>query len=40
MMELLMACYMSAEQERVVDWKPAGLEAFVPAVARGEWSVL
>jgi predicted dehydrogenase len=35
--ELLMACYMSAEQERVVDWKPVGLEAFVPAVARGTW---
>jgi predicted dehydrogenase len=35
--ELLMACYMSAEQERVVDWKPKGLETFVPAVARGTW---
>jgi predicted dehydrogenase len=35
--ELLMACYMSAEQERVVDWKPEGLDAFVPAVARGTW---
>ncbi len=35
--ELLMACYMSAEQERVLDWKPQGLESFVPAVARGEW---
>jgi len=36
-MELLMACYMSAEQERVVDWKPAGLETFVPEVAQGTW---
>jgi predicted dehydrogenase len=35
--ELLMACYMSAEQERVIDWKPEGLESYVPAVARGEW---
>jgi predicted dehydrogenase len=35
--ELLMACYMSAEQERVLDWKPQGLDTFVPAVARGEW---
>ena len=35
--ELLMACYMSAEQERVLDWKPEGLDAFVPAVARGDW---
>ena len=24
--ELLMACYMSAEQERVLDWRPAGLD--------------
>jgi len=36
-MELLMACYMSAEEERVLEWKPAGLDAFVPAVARGIW---
>jgi predicted dehydrogenase len=32
--ELLMACYMSAEQERVIEWKPAGLESYLPAVAR------
>ncbi|HEY2933012.1 MAG TPA: Gfo/Idh/MocA family oxidoreductase [Acidobacteriota bacterium] len=36
-MELLMTAYMSAEQERVVEFKPEGLETFVPAVARGEW---
>jgi predicted dehydrogenase len=35
--ELLMACYMSAEEERTLDWKPDGLDAFVPAVARGSW---
>ncbi|HET7293568.1 MAG TPA: Gfo/Idh/MocA family oxidoreductase [Vicinamibacteria bacterium] len=35
--ELLMASYMSAEQGRTLDWKPEGLERFVPAVARGEW---
>ncbi len=35
--ELLMTAYMSAEQGRTIDWKPAGLETFVPAVARGEW---
>ena len=35
--ELLMACYMSAEQERVLAWKPEGLDRFVPAVARGDW---
>jgi predicted dehydrogenase len=32
--ELLMACYMSAEQERVVEWKPPGLESYVPPTAR------
>ena len=35
--ELLMAAYMSAEQERVVPWRPADLDTFVPAVARGTW---
>jgi len=35
--ELLMTAYMSAEKERTIDWKPAGLERFVPAVARGDW---
>jgi predicted dehydrogenase len=35
--ELLMACYLSAEQERVVNWRPEGLDTFVPAVARGVW---
>jgi predicted dehydrogenase len=36
-MELLMACYMSAEAERTIDWRPDGLDTFVPAVARGTW---
>jgi predicted dehydrogenase len=31
--ELLMACYMSAEEERVIPWKPATLETYVPPVA-------
>ncbi len=35
--ELLRACYMSAEQERVLPWRPPGLDEFVPAVARGTW---
>ena len=35
--ELLMACYMSAEQGRTLEWKPPGLDTFVPAVARGTW---
>ncbi|MFN8059506.1 MAG: Gfo/Idh/MocA family oxidoreductase [Vicinamibacterales bacterium] len=32
--ELLMTCYMSAEQGRVIPWKPEGLERYVPPVAR------
>ena len=32
--ELLMTCYMSAEAERVIDWKPEGLLTYVPPVAR------
>jgi predicted dehydrogenase len=34
---LLMTAYMSAEQGRTLDFPPAGLESFVPAVARGAW---
>jgi predicted dehydrogenase len=36
--ELLMTAYMSAEQGRVIDFRPEGLETFVPAVARGMWT--
>ncbi len=32
--ELLMACYMSAEQGRIIDWKPEGLLDYIPPVAR------
>ena len=35
--ELLMTAYMSAEQERTVDFKPEKLDDFVPAVALGTW---
>lgn len=35
--ELLMMAYMSAEQGRVIEFKPRDLETFVPAVARGTW---
>jgi predicted dehydrogenase len=35
--KLLMTAYMSAEQGRTLDFPPAGLESFVPAVARGAW---
>lgn len=35
--ELLMTAYMSAEAERVIGWRPANLDTFIPAVARGVW---
>jgi predicted dehydrogenase len=34
--ELLMACYMSAEKGCVLDWKPTGLDQYMPPVARRE----
>ena len=36
--ELLMTAYMSAEQGRTLPFRPDGLDAFVPAVARGTWT--
>jgi predicted dehydrogenase len=36
--DLLMAAYMSAEQERTIEFPPDGLAGFVPAVARGDWN--
>ena len=35
--KLLMTAYMSAEQERAIEYPPADLTSFVPAVARGAW---
>lgn len=35
--ELLMTAYMSAEQERTIEWKPDGLDEFIPSVAEGTW---
>jgi predicted dehydrogenase len=35
--KLLMTAYQSAEERRTLEYPPAGLESFVPAVARGEW---
>lgn len=32
--KLLMAAYQSAEERRTLDFPPAGLETFVPSVAR------
>ncbi|MBA3438837.1 MAG: Gfo/Idh/MocA family oxidoreductase [Pyrinomonadaceae bacterium] len=36
-MEILMTAYMSAEQDRVIEWKPRDLDTFIPEVARGAW---
>jgi len=36
--ELLMAAYMSAEQDKTIQFPPTGLDDFVPAVAKGEWN--
>ena len=36
--ELLMTAYMSAEQGKTIAFPPAGLDNFIPAVARGEWN--
>jgi hypothetical protein len=35
---MLMTAYRSAEEGRTLDFPPRGLDKFVPAVARGEWS--
>jgi predicted dehydrogenase len=36
--ELLMAAYMSVEQDKTIPFPPPGLEKFIPAVARGQWN--
>jgi len=36
--KLLMAAYMSVEQEATIDFQKADLENFVPAVAKGMWN--
>ncbi len=36
--ELLMAAYMSAEQERTIPFPAPGLEDYIPPVARGCWN--
>jgi hypothetical protein len=35
--ELLMTCYMAAEQGGALSFPPPGLETFVPQVAQGTW---
>jgi predicted dehydrogenase len=34
---LLMTAYQSAEEGRTLDYPPAGIESFAPAVAQGTW---
>ena len=36
--ELLMAAYMSAEQEKSVSFPSKEIDTFIPAVARGKWN--
>ena len=36
-MEILMTAYMSAEQGRTLQFRPRGLDKFVPQVALGKW---
>jgi predicted dehydrogenase len=35
--EMLMTAYQSAEERRTLEFPPAGIDSFVPAVARGTW---
>jgi len=35
--EILMTAYMSAELGRTIDYKPEGLDSFIPKVAAGTW---
>jgi len=37
-MQILMSAYMSAEQEKTVQFPPRGLDAFMPQVAKGTWT--
>lgn len=36
--ELLMTAYMSAEQEKTINFPPPGLDDYVPLVAQGKWN--
>ena len=36
--ELLMTAYMSAEQDKTIQFPPKYLDEFIPAVAKGEWN--
>jgi predicted dehydrogenase len=36
--ELLMTAYMSAEEEKTINFPPSNLDSFIPKVAKGEWN--
>ena len=36
--QILMAAYMSAQKGQTLDFPPAGLDAFIPDVAKGTWN--
>ena len=36
--ELLMTAYMSAEEEKTIEFPPSNLEKYIPKVAKGEWN--
>ena len=36
--QILMAAYMSAQKGQTLDFPPAGLDAFIPDVAKGSWN--
>ncbi len=36
--ELLMTAYMSAEQEKTIQFPPPDLDSFIPKVAKGQWN--
>jgi hypothetical protein len=36
--KVLMTAYQSAEQGKTLSFPPKGLDKFVPAVARGDWT--
>jgi len=36
--QILMAAYMSAQKGQTLEFPPAGLDAFVPDVAKGAWN--
>ena len=36
--ELLMTAYMSADEGKMLEFPPPGLDTYVPPVAKGEWN--